>query len=318
MRTLLILIASAVLCTPAYGQSGEASSNTTPDVPPEMFTILRPSYGDAAFVVAKRELEGPETGIQAQYQTASGERVRLMVNPYRDDIREQMEKMGTPATIDGMPDGVDGFTTRPDGEGALVALDEPNGFVVFVEAPTADQTAEILRSLVDRAAQPADRRAGSAGDADASAMDGVTAAQTFFRILPVRVGEMELLRIGQPPRAEEMRAEYVADDDPDVRMQVMVYPEGHRMISQLDFAMKTMDDLRTDTTMAGRDVVLIRAGESGNALGSSTDEPMLLMPTEGGRVAIVATKEREMADVLRFADAIDLGALAALPVGEGD
>jgi len=316
-RTLLVLVLSTLLVLPTYGQSGEASSNTTPDVPPEMFTILRPSYSDAAFVVAKRELEGPETGIQAQYQTASGERVGIMVNPYRNDIREQMEKMGESLAVDGMPDGVDFYTTRPNGEGAMVALDEPNGFVVFAEAPTRDQTSEIVRRLLDRAAQPAERR--SETESAGNAPETETAPQALFRIMPVRIGEMGLLRIGQPPRAEEMSAVYTADDDPDVRMQVMVFPEGHRMTSQLDFAMETMGDLRTDTTIAGQDVVLIRAGESGTAsISSSTDEPMLLMPTDGGRVAIIATKEREMADVLRFANAIDLAGLAALPVGEGD
>ncbi len=297
----------------------------------DVLTRLPTYVGGYDLIRAQEVEEGGAPSIQAEYARLSDSSdVGVFLLPYSAGA-EEIDEMTAPlerADLAAPPGDAVVYAYQEGRRHGYIAVDAGADLVLMASSGTYGVELEpvllavltALREAPEQASDEADpfrafqralpaRYAGRALEGIIQLPPGSTSP---FGLLsaPDSVGPWSFLASYRPPGTSRSAPG---------GLLVARFPEGEALGMETELVMAMEGSaLRTDTTVTGVPVVLVRAGEfreeaPGASVSVSLDAAALIVPVAGYRLVLEGGEETGPATLIAFAEALDLAALRALP-----
>lgn len=242
-------------------------------------------------------------------------RIQIGLGPMSDRGANSVRESDVPrVTVNGIPESVEVYDDTSRGRSAMI--DANTQKMMMVQDGASSARIALMTSVSSALAGDAATAATTSADTGA-----VRRVQAVYNALPARAGQHELVEYEIAESKELAEANqlafsvvYLNPDQPrGTRIRAgLVLPgdsQGNRFIQQIS---SLGGDIRRDTTLAGREAVIVGTGETQDGVvTTSNDRALVLFPFDGYQIMVVA-RDQDVTeeDVIALASALDLSGLA--------
>jgi len=327
---LSVLVLLLVFALPAYAQDAEKQEKQSVD--PAMMKAAVPLVVEGFLLTRLKRNTTSHMGVEGEYfrvdklmallagrlegspSDHQAFRMRIGFGPMSDGQAQSIREAGIPSvTVDGLPEAAEVYDDESGRRSAL--LDASMEKTMIVQGGASSARIALITSV-------SSTLAGEATDEAATSVDtgAVRRVQNVYNAFPARAGQHELIEYEVAESKELAESNqlafsvvYAKPDQPrGTRIRGgFVLLGGTRMNQFLQQVDELGDELRRDTTLAGRDAVVVGTGTTGNGVVTrSNDRAIVLFPFDGYQIMVVAA-DRDVSeeDVIALASALDLSSL---------
>jgi hypothetical protein len=242
-------------------------------------------------------------------------RMQIGFGPMSDRRAAGVREAGVPrVTVDGLPEGAEVYDDDSKGRGALIHPDAQK--MMMVKGGAASARVALMTSVSSALAGEAAPEVATSADTGA-----LRRVQAVYNAMPARAGQHELVEYEVAESQELAESNQLAFSalyaDPDqprgTRIRAGLALPGDARVRRLLQQVNALGGgLRRDTTLAGRDAVVVGTGETKEGpVTRSNERAIVLFPFESYQIMVVARgREVTEEDVIALASALDVSGLA--------
>ena len=242
-------------------------------------------------------------------------RIQIGLGPMSDRRAKGVRESGSPrVTVNGIPESVEVYDDTSRGRSAMIDTNAQK--MMMVQDGASSARVAMMTSVSSALAGDAVSAATATADTGA-----VRRAQAVYNALPARAGQHELVEYNIERSQEVAESNQLAfftvyahpDQPRGTRISAgLVLPGNSRINRFIQQASSLGDDLRRDTTLAGRDAVVVGTGEIKDGVVTiGNDRALVLFSFDGYQIVVVA-RDQDVTeeDIIALASALDLSGLA--------